>query len=67
MDVCDWYLLATFLSWPYCMVSSHISRTKHLKGMECSIPRELYGVPMEVPNQNNNIYELCIVMYGGHS
>jgi len=32
MDGCTWYQLATLLSRPYCMVSSHVSRMKHAKG-----------------------------------
>jgi len=32
MDGRTWYQLATLLSRSYCMVSSHVSRTKHVKG-----------------------------------
>jgi hypothetical protein len=32
MDGCTWYQLATLLSQSYCMVSSHVSRMKHVKG-----------------------------------
>jgi hypothetical protein len=32
MDGHTWYQLATLLSGSYCMVSSHVSRTKHVKG-----------------------------------
>jgi hypothetical protein len=32
MDGRTWYQLATFLSQSYCMVSSHVSRMKHVKG-----------------------------------
>jgi hypothetical protein len=32
MDGCTWYQLATLLSRSYCMVSSHVSRMKHVKG-----------------------------------
>jgi hypothetical protein len=35
------YQLATLLSRSYCMVASRVSRMKHVKGMECSIPREV--------------------------
>ena len=32
MDGRTWYQLATLLSRSYCMVSSHVSRMKHVKG-----------------------------------
>jgi hypothetical protein len=32
MDGRTWYQLGTLLSWSYCMVSSHVSRMKHVKG-----------------------------------
>jgi hypothetical protein len=32
MDGCTWYQLATFLSRSYCMVTSRVSRMKHVKG-----------------------------------
>jgi hypothetical protein len=41
MDGRTWYQLATLLSRSYCMVSSHVSRTKHVKGDGMCIPREV--------------------------
>jgi hypothetical protein len=32
MDGRTWYQLATLISWSYCIVSSNVSRTKHVKG-----------------------------------
>jgi hypothetical protein len=32
MDGRTWYHLATLISQSYCMVSSHVSRMKHVKG-----------------------------------
>jgi hypothetical protein len=41
MDACAWYHLTTLLSTSYYMDSSHVLRTKHVKGMECNVPMEV--------------------------
>jgi hypothetical protein len=40
MDAHSWYQLTTLLNISYYMAYTHVSRMKHVKGMEYNVPKE---------------------------